>query len=89
MKSEQTAWFDANLIAILLAVNPKGLKGVTVKSQFGPVREAWLSYLKQLTSSCGAQVLKAPANISAEQLIGSLDVEASLRAGSLLMSKGI
>lgn len=89
MKPDQTAWFDANLIAILLAINPKGLKGVTVKSQFGPVREAWLSYLKQLTSSCGTQVLKAPANISAEQLIGSLDVEASLQAGSLVMSKGL
>lgn len=89
MKSDQTAWFDANLIAILLAINPKGLKGVTVKSQFGPVREAWLSYLKQLTSSCGMQVLKAPANISAEQLIGALDVEASLQAGSLVMSKGL
>lgn len=89
MKSEQTAWFDANLIAILLAINPKGLKGVTVKSQFGPVREAWLSYLKRLTSSCDIQVLKAPANISAEQLLGSLDVEASLQSGSLVMSKGL
>jgi len=89
VKSDQTAWFDANVIAILLAINPKGLKGVTVKSQFGPVRDAWLSYLKQLTSSCGMQILKAPANISAEQLIGSLDVEASLQAGSLVMSKGL
>ena len=89
MKSDQTAWFDANLIAILLAINPKGLKGVTVKSQYGPVREAWLTYLKQLTSSCGMEVLKAPANISAEQLLGSLDVEASLQAGSLVMSKGL
>ena len=89
MKSTQTAWFDANVIAILLAINPKGLKGVTVKSQFGPVREAWLEYLKQLTSSCGTQILKAPANISAEQLLGALDIEASLQAGSLIMSKGL
>ena len=89
MKSAQTAWFDANVIAILLAINPKGLKGVTVKSQFGPVRDAWLGYLKQLTSSCGTQILKAPANISAEQLLGALDIEASLQAGSLIMSKGL
>lgn len=89
MKSDQTAWFDANLVAILLTINPKGLKGVTVKSQYGPVRETWLSYLKQLTSACGMQVLKAPANISTEQLIGSLDVEASLQAGSLVLSKGL
>jgi magnesium chelatase subunit D len=89
VKPDQTAWFDANLIAILLAINPKGLKGVTVKSQYGPVREAWLTYLKKLISSCGMEVLKAPANISAEQLLGSLDVEASLQAGSLVMSKGL
>jgi magnesium chelatase subunit D len=89
VKSAPTAWFDANVIAILLAINPKGLKGVTVKSQFGPVREAWLGYLKQLTSSCGTQILKAPANISAEQLLGALDIEASLQAGSLIMSKGL
>ena len=89
MKSAQTAWFDANVIAILLAINPRGLKGVTVKSQFGPVRDAWLGYLKQLTSSCGTQILKAPANISAEQLLGALDIEASLQAGSLIMSKGL
>ena len=89
MKSDQTAWFDANLVAILLAINPKGLQGVAVKSQYGPVRETWLSYLKQLTSSCGMQALKVSANISTEQLIGSLDVEASLQAGSLVMSKGL
>ena len=89
MKLAQTAWFDVNLIAILLAINPRGLKGVTVKSQFGPVRDAWLGYLKYLTLSCGVQILKAPANISSEQLMGSLDIEASLQAGSFMMSKGL
>lgn len=89
MKSDQTAWFDANLIAILLAINPKGLGGVTVKSQFGPVRDAWLKYLKDLTISGGSQILKAPANISADQLKGALDIEASLQSASLVMSKGL
>ena len=89
MKSDQTAWFDANLIAILLAINPRGLKGVTVKSQFGPVRDSWLKYLKDLTVSCGSQILKAPANISADQLKGALDIEASLQSASLVMSKGL
>jgi len=89
VKSDRTAWFDANLIAILLAINPRGLKGVTVKSQFGPVRDAWLKYLKDLTVSCGSQILKAPANISADQLKGALDIEASLQSASLVMSKGL
>jgi magnesium chelatase subunit D len=89
VKPTQTAWFDANLIAILLAINPRGLKGVTVKSQFGPVRDAWLQYLKKLITSCEKQILKAPANISADQLLGALDIEASLQAGSLVMSQGL
>jgi len=89
VKLDQTAWFDANLVAILLAINPRGLKGVTVKSQFGPVREAWLKYLKDLTVLCGSQILKAPANISADQLKGALDIEASLQSASLVMSKGL
>jgi magnesium chelatase subunit D len=89
VKSQQTRWFDANLIAILLAINPKGLKGVTVKSRFGPVRDAWLAYLKQCIASSGTYILKAPANISAEHLMGSLDLEASLKASSLVMSKGL
>jgi len=89
VKSDQSAWFDANLIAILLAINPRGLKGVTVKSQFGPVRDAWLKYLTDLTASAGSKILKAPANISADQLKGALDIEASLQSGSLVMSKGL
>ncbi len=89
MKSDRAPWFDANLIAILLAINPRGLKGVTVKSQFGPVRDAWLKYLKDLATSCGSQILKAPANISADQLKGALDIEASLQRASLVMSKGL
>jgi len=89
VKSDRTAWFDANLIAILLAINPRGLKGVTVKSQFGPVRDAWLKYLKDLTVSCSSQIFKAPANISADQLKGALDIEASLQSASLVMSKGL
>ena len=89
MKSDQKAWFDVNLIAMLLAINPRGLKGVTVKSQFGPVRDAWLKYLKDLTALCGSQILKAPANISADQLKGALDIEASLQRASIVMSKGL
>jgi magnesium chelatase subunit D len=89
VKPVQRAWFDANLIAILLVINPRGLKGVTVKSQFGPVRDAWLKFIKELALTCGAQILKAPANISADQLMGGLDIEASLQSGSLIMAKGL
>ena len=88
MNPVQIAWFDNNLIAILLAINPRGLKGVVVKSQFGPVRDTWLSFCSSALSP-QSKILKAPANLSAEQLFGSLDIESSLLSGSLIMSKGI
>jgi magnesium chelatase subunit D len=84
----QTAWFDTHLIAILLAINPRGLKGVSVKSQFGPVRDLWLGYfLGLLPTSSG--VIKAPANLSSEQLFGSFDIESALLSGEFKIKQGL
>lgn len=57
VKSANTTWLDANLIAILLAINPARLGGVVVKSQYGPVRDAWLDYFKRITSLSGSPIL--------------------------------
>ena len=89
MKSANTTWFDANLIAILLAINPVRLGGVVVKGQYGPVRDAWLDYFKRITSSSGSSILKCPTTISHEQLIGGLDVERTLAQGHLVLSDGL
>lgn len=88
MKSDQVAWFDANIVAALVAINPRGLKGVCLKGQFGPVRDSWLSYFSALCSPA-ARLIKAPANLGAEQLMGSLDIEATLNQGSLVLSQGL
>lgn len=88
MNSDQVAWFDANLVAALVAINPQGLKGVCLKGQFGPVRDSWLSYFSALHPSA-VRLIKAPANLVAEQLMGSLDIEATLNQGSLVLSKGL
>jgi len=84
----QQAWFDANLVAILLAINPRGLKGVSIKSQFGPVRDAWLNYFINLLPA-DSKVIKAPANLSSEQLFGSLDIESALLSGEFKVSQGL
>ncbi|QWE30079.1 VWA domain-containing protein [Polynucleobacter sp. Adler-ghost] len=88
MNSDQVAWFDANIVAALVAINPRGLKGICLKGQFGPVREAWLSYFSDLCAPT-ARLIKAPANLVAEQLMGSLDIEATLNQGSLALSQGL
>ena len=87
MNSDQVAWFDANSVAALVAINPRGLKGVCLKGQFGPVRDSWLSYFSDLCSPT-ARLLKVPANLAPEQLMGSLDIEATLNQGALVLSKG-
>ena len=88
MNPAQQAWFDANLVAILLAINPRGLKGVSIKSQFGPVRDAWLNYCINLLPA-DSKVIKAPANLSSEQLFGSLDIESALLSGEFKVSQGL
>jgi magnesium chelatase subunit D len=82
------AWFDANLVAILLVINPRGLKGVSIKSQYGPVRDSWVKYFISLLPLEG-KVYKAPANLSSEQLFGSLDIESALSSGEFKVNKGI
>ena len=88
MNPAQQAWFDANMVAILLAINPRGLKGVSIKSQFGPVRDAWLNYFINLLPA-DSKVIKAPANLSSEQLFGSLDIESALLSGEFKVSQGL
>ena len=88
MNSDQVAWFDANSVAALVAINPRGLQGVCLKGQFGPVRDSWLSYFSDLCPPT-ARLLKVPANLAPEQLMGSLDIEATLNQGSLVLSKGL
>lgn len=88
MNSVPVAWFNTSLVAALLAVNPRGLRGVCIKGRFGPVRDAWLSYFTGLISP-QSHLLKAPSNIAVEQLLGSLDIEATLNSGSLVHSQGL
>ena len=88
MNPVQQAWFDANLVAILLAINPRGLNGVSIRGQFGPVRDSWLHYFESLLPS-DSKVIKAPANLSPEQLFGSLDIESALLSGKFRVSQGL
>ncbi len=84
----QSAWFDAQTTAALLAIDPHGLGGICVKSQFGPIRDAWFAFMQtQIAPSTHFQ--KIPLQIQDEQLLGGLDLEATLQHGKPVYSTGL
>jgi len=84
----QSAWFDAQTTAALLAIDPHGLGGICVKSQFGPIRNAWFAFM-QTQIAPGIQFQKIPLQIQDEQLLGGLDLEATLSYGKPIYSSGL
>jgi magnesium chelatase subunit D len=84
----QSAWFDAQTTAALLAIDPHGLGGICVKSQFGPIRDAWFAFLTTQIAP-GAHFQKIPLQIQDEQLLGGLDLEATLQYGKPVYSTGL
>jgi magnesium chelatase subunit D len=84
----QSAWFDAQTTAALLAIDPHGLGGICVKSQFGPIRDAWFAFLETQIVP-GAHFQKIPLQIQDEQLLGGLDLEATLSYGKPIYSSGL
>jgi magnesium chelatase subunit D len=84
----QSAWFDAQTTAALLAIDPHGLGGICVKSQFGPIRDAWFAFLTTQVAP-GAYFQKIPLQIQDEQLLGGLDLEATLQHGKPVYSTGL
>jgi len=79
---------DARLIAILLAINPVGLGGVHVRASPGVVRDGWL---RMLRGACpdDTKVRPMPAHAEESQLLGGLDLSATLRAGRPVLRKGL
>ena len=84
----QSAWFDAQTTAALLAIDPHGLGGICVKSQFGPIRDAWFAFLGTQIAP-GAHYQKIPLQIQDEHLLGGLDLEATLQYGKPVYSTGL
>jgi magnesium chelatase subunit D len=84
----QSAWFDAQTTAALLAIDPHGLGGICVKSQFGPIRDVWFAFLETQIAP-GAHFQKIPLQIQDEQLLGGLDLEATLQYGKPVYGTGL
>jgi magnesium chelatase subunit D len=85
-------WADACRAAALLAVDPAGLGGVAMRASAGEVRTAWLARLRrliaQLCAEAASPIIQVPADISAPQLLGGLDLEQTLATGRPVAQKG-
>lgn len=83
-----TPWSDALAAATLLAVDPHGLAGVLVRAAPGPVRDRWVEALRAALPA-DAPLRKVPAAIADGNLIGGLDLAATLEAGRPVAARGL
>jgi magnesium chelatase subunit D len=81
-------WDDALLACDLLAVDPACLGGVVLRAGAGTVREAWLTRLKAELPA-GAPLLRAPCDAGDAELLGGLDLSATLAAGHTVAQRGL
>jgi len=79
---------DAVLAAVLLAIDPGGLGGVSLRARSGPWREEWLARAAAL-HPCQAPWRKVPANVDDTALLGGLDPVATLSAGRPVIRRGL
>lgn len=81
-------WSDALLAADLLAVDPAGLGGAVLRSGPGAARDLWLARCRAALPAA-APWLKAPGQTGIGQLLGGLDLEATLACGRATAERGL
>lgn len=79
---------DARTAAALLAVDPVGLGGVLLGGASSAARERWLGELRALLPE-GTPWRRVPAHIQDPELLGGLDLAATLRAGRPVAREGL
>lgn len=79
---------DADLIRLLLAINPDGLGGVCLRGLSGPERDAWVQGLSEALPE-GTPWIKVPINVGQDRLLGGLDFAATMAAGKPVFAKGL
>ena len=79
---------DAPLIAALFAVDPAGLGGVAVRAPACAQRDDWMDLLRTLLPA-QTPVRRIPLNISDTDLLGGLDLAATLQAGRPVAQQGV
>jgi magnesium chelatase subunit D len=79
---------DAGLAACLLAVDPPGLGGLSIRSAYGPAVERFLRELRALLPAA-APLRRMPLHIADGRLLGGLDLAATLQSGRPAFERGL
>lgn len=84
-------WLTCLQVAQLITLAPHEFGGVIVHARSGPVRERWLQTLEQLARHHGlaTPIRKIPSGISDENLLGGLDIEATIISGKPIFRPGL
>jgi magnesium chelatase subunit D len=87
--SEQASmiWQRAVQVAVLFALDPVGTGGVRLRAGAGPVRDMWLTLLRNLLGVVSLR--RMPLSITDERLLGGLDLPATLASGRPVLQKGL
>lgn len=79
-------WTDALRAAAVFALDPHEFGGVLLKARPGPVRDAWLA---ALGANLAQRPRRIPASITADRLLGGLDLTSTLASGHAVAQKGV
>jgi magnesium chelatase subunit D len=88
MSDAPDIWSDALRAADLLAVDPVGLGGVSLRGLPGPARDAWLAHL-HASLPADAPWRRMPIGIADARLLGGLDLAATLQTGRPIAQRGL
>jgi len=85
---DSVQWAQFAQAAALFAVDPAGMAGVVLRARPGPARDHWLAQLKGLLPD-GVPWRKMPLHITDDDLLGGLDLAATLRSGKPVPRRGL
>lgn len=85
---EAMATSDPALVAMLLAVDGLGLGGVVVDHPLHEVSRQFVEAVRAMLPR-GAPVRRVPIGVSADRLIGGVDLAATLSVGRLVAERGV
>lgn len=84
-------WLSYLQAAQLLVLAPHHFGGILVRARSGPVRDRWLLAVECIAKQHGLAVplRKIPGSITDENLLGGLDIEATLQQGKPILRAGL
>jgi len=81
-------WSDALTAAHLVARDPHRLGGICIRARPGPVRDAWLDYVRRCAGGPD-RLRRIPAHVAEGRLLGGLDLTATLAMGKPITERGL